>query len=374
MVAIVAENVHRLPPEGPYRAIETVAGMLGCFQETAAGNIVADVGLASALFVTALSGRFMGVGGDVEPHLVSPLTRLSHLIEALGPSSGKFGMPDEAAWELVDKAARRIWGRTAIEEIEADIDRMEDAGASVVSQTWTTKSGLTDAWVDFVLLRRRLLTEVRAAGSASLLPRAFSHLWLDRLLPWHVVAAPAGDSSENGAPVVFGRRFEQPPGREHLVAWGRLHEAPVERAAAGFAPRNRVAWLQMLQQHAPRARLMLNGRRHRLMVPPELEGQIDAIAEMGVVVKFVPSFEYPEDRDRAARAAEALMLADWSQRKTFLCDVTGEEIAPEDAALLTPWEFRRSPLIELFRKDWFAELKLTVDWGDWIVRQDLLSE
>ncbi len=379
MVAISAEHVHRLPREGPYRAIETVAGMLGCFRETEGGNIAVDVGLASAVFITALCGRFMGAGRNVEAKFVVPLTRLTMLIEAIGPTAGKFGMSGEAAWEIVDKAARSMWGRTAFEEIEAEIDRME-AASDFVTQDWMAQTGLTEVWADFIRLRRRVLSSARAEGPASILPGSFSNIWLDRLLPWHVVATPGGDMEPEGATMVFGRGFKQPTGFEHLVpkrvAWGRLHEAPADRAAAGFAPTKRDAWLQMLEQHAPRARLMLNGRRHRLMVPPELERPIEEITEMGVDVRFMPDFEYPENRDPEVRAAEALMLAEWGHRKTFICDVTGDQILVEDAALLTPWEFRRSPLAANFRKeagaDWFADLKLAIDWSDWVVRQDLL--
>jgi hypothetical protein len=195
---------------------------------------------------------------------------------------------------------------------------------------------------------------VQEAGPTSLLPRAFPEHWLDRLLPWHVVATPSGaPSKEEGAPVVFGMRLNLPSGFERVfspqVVWGRLHIAPPERAEAGFALRNRAAWLQMLEQHGPRALLMLNGRRYRLMVPPALERAVAEIEQLGVPVKFAPKWEWPEERDCTTRTAEALELANFSDRKHFTCDVTGNEIEPDHAAVLTPWEFRRSSLLQPFR-------------------------
>lgn len=153
----------------------------------------------------------------------------------------------------------------------------------------------------------------------------------------------------------------------------------MDRVATGFALNNREAWLQMLQHHGPIAHLMLGGRRHRLMVPPALERPIDEIADHGIAVRFDPDYEWPEDRDPATRAAEARELADWSGRPTFLCDITGDEIAATDAALLTPWEFRRSTLMPRFRElsgkpEFFAENRLAADWSDWVVRSDLLPD
>ena len=104
--------------------------------------------------------------------------RLARLIEALGPTPGRFDLSDEAAWELVDNAARDLWGRTALEEIANDIDAME-AARGLLLQPWLTEEKLPDVWEDFVALRRRLLRAVEQQGPASLSPRAFPTLWLD---------------------------------------------------------------------------------------------------------------------------------------------------------------------------------------------------
>jgi hypothetical protein len=382
-VEVTAEHTNRLPREGPYRAIESVAGALGCFKEIGTDAIILNVGLASALFLTALSGRFFGVGKEGPDDLVSPWLRLAKLIEALGPSPGNFEMSDEAAWDLVDSTARRLWGRTALDEIEADIEAM-DTASGIVSQPWMAHEGMADAYVDFVALRKRLVASVRSQGSASMSPRAFPLLWLDQLLPWHIVATPRGSQSDIGdAPVVFGVKLNVPGGLERLmpseVAWGRLHEIPATRAATGFALSDRAAWIQMAERHAPRARLMLNGRRYRRMVPPELERPISELGEWNLAVRFDPNFEWPESRDQATRRAEARELADWMGLSTFVCDVTGEKIAVEQAMVVTPWEFRRSPLVQRYREfmgspEIMADLQLEIDWSDWVVRCDLLPD
>jgi hypothetical protein len=103
---------------------------------------------------------------------------------------------------------------------------------------------------------------------------------------------------------------------------------------------------------------------------------VKEIENFGVPVRFHPKFQWPEERDYEERVAEAMALAEFSGRTSFICDITGQTIQPAEAAVVTPWEFRRSHLLELFRRnqeDIIAELILASDWSDWIVRRDLLQ-
>jgi hypothetical protein len=286
-------------------------------------------------------------------------------------------MPDDEAAELVDRVANRLWGRTAFEEIAADIDAME-AKLDPTSAPWLAVEGLDEVFADFLALRRRLLAAARELGPASILPRAFPLHFRDRLLPWHVVATPGGSAENDDNPVVFGADLNLPPEVQSFlpsrVTWGQLHVVSSDDHKEVFAPRVRAAWLQMLERHGPRAQLMLNGRRHRRMVPPELERPIDEIEQLGVRVLFQPHFEWPEERDQATRTAEAIALAEFLGRESFICDITGEEIKPTAAAVLTPWEFRRSALRPIFLQGgFFHEYQLATDWSDWVVRRDLLE-
>lgn len=374
--AVTAEYVQRLPREGPYRAIEAVSGVLGCSKEVR-GIIAINPGLAAAVFVTALCGRFYGAGPQPPSDLVAPSHRLVRLLEELGPKAGRYDMPDDEAAALVNGVALRLWGRTAFDEIAADIDAME-AKLDLAAAPWLAAEGLSDAFADFLALRRRLLSAAQTAGLASLLPRAFPNAWRDRLLPWHVEATPGGSGVDDDGRVVFGRDINVPSGLEGIVpsrvVWGRLYSASSTASGDGFGPSADAAWLQMLERHGPRALLMLNGRRHRRMVPPELERPIEEIERLGIPVRFHPRFEWPEQRDMKTRVGEAIVLAHFSGRESFGCDVTGEEIGPAAAAVLTPWEFRRSVLLPRFRQGGILhEIQLVTDWSDWVVRKDLLD-
>jgi len=374
LLAVTTRYAHRLPQHGPYRAIEAVAGALGCINRTQKG-IAANAGLPAALFATALCGQFYGHGATPPADAVSPVRRLERMLEVLGPGAGRFDMKDEESAELVDKLARRLWGRTALEEIAADIDAMEDKVDDVKSVPWSS-DGLYEVYIDFIALRRRLLKKARELGSACLLPRAFATVWRDQLRPWHVVAWPGGKNTTEEGRVVLGVILDIPDEAKRSfpetvgLAWLNTAD-PTEL----FTPHNDSAWLQMLKQHGPCALLMLNGRQHRRMVAMDLERAVKGIEASGVEVRFHPRFEWPEKRDRETCINEAIALAEFSGRSSFTCDVTGDEISPVDAAVLTPWEFRRSPLKQLFQKaaEPFGELRLSIDWSDWVVRRDLLT-
>lgn len=373
LVGVTAEYVHRLPREGPYRAIEAVSGALGCMVETDAGHHVLNSSLASALFITALCTPFYGSGPQPSRELIAPWPRLARMIDALGPKPGRFEMSDEEAFALVDRVAKGIWGRTALEEIAADIDASEAKVAGVAR----LDQGLANILADLIALRRRLLTAAQEKGAASLLPRQFPISWLDQLKPWHVVATPGGDFSTEGAPVAFGMKLNVPKGFEALVpsqvTWGRLHNAKPDTSGSSFGVRDRAAWLEMLERHGPAAQLMLNGRRHRRMIPPELDRPVADLENLGISVRFDPQFEWPAQRSAEICAEEALELANFSGRTDYVCDITSDRLAPEDAAVLTGLELRRSPLVERFReKGSAAEVQLAVDWSDWVVRRDLV--
>lgn len=362
----------KLPQEGPYRAIEAVCGVLGCAKEVG-DRLELNPNLAAAMFVTALCGRFFGEGKNVSANLVQPSERFARMFDQLGPNSGRYDMKDDEAAELIDKLARRLWGRTAFEEISADIDMMEEK-LDPATVPFLTETGLYDVYIDFVQLRRRILNKAREIGPGSMLPPLFVGHWRDRLRPWNVVATPDGNNPDDEAPVVFGARLNLPAEMENIVSsdvtWGRLYE----NSEAEFAPHNRKAWIEMLEQHGPRALLMLNGRRHRRMLAPELERPIDEIKKLGIEVRFHPRFEWPEIRDQKIRTSDAMALAHFAGRESFICDITGEEIDANSAAVLTPWEFRRSELLDRFRETGpFSEIMLVTNWTDWVVKRDLLN-
>ena len=375
LVGVTEAHVHVLAELGPYRTIEAFSRVLGCAKETKLAMAVNPC-LASAIFIASLCGSYFGHGSTIDPDLVSPRHRLMRLLEALGPTPGSFDMSDEEAAELVEKAATKVWGRTPFEEIAADIDGME-ARVNPDQSPWLRYEHLYDAYADFLKLRRKVLAAAIKGGLASVLPRAYPKQWRDNLKPWHIVATPSGHQQQDESTVVFGCTLTIPEPYRRVypsaVTWGRAYVA--DQAQNSFQPENGEAWLQMLQTHAPRARLMLNGRRQTRMLPMEFDDAVERIEEDGVNVRFHPRFASPETRSVAEQQADAIRLADFFARDRFICDVTGETIAPKDAAVLTAWEARQSALSQPLKETGISgSFMLATNWSDWIVKSSLLQE
>ena len=369
-----ARYVAPMPRTNAYRSIETVALRQGCvrFEE---GVVKLDSGLAAALFTTALCGPFYGRGSTPQYDITYPWPRFAQLAEELGSRRGYYRMPDEEAWALVDAAARRIWGRTALDELDADTDGLEQRREQLAHFGADSLAGALDA---FISLRRTMLKIARVGGSLLLSPNAFADFWVDRLQPWHVVATPRGVTIDKDDPASFiGIEIPVPEAwRGHLpkdVSWGSVHEP--EAGDEVYAIHNQKAWTEMLTLHAPSALLLLNGRRHRRMIPPELERVITTIRQGGIDVRFDPRFEWPEQREAAERHADALALSALSGGETLTCDRTGRPVPPAKALVLTPWEFRRSKLRDGFVEDTgVAGLHaLEADWTDWVIHEDVLA-
>ena len=372
--AIYERHVSRMDQYGLYRWSEAISLYLGCHRERPDGIREIDHEFATAILVAGLCGRWLGEHPD-EASFTKPSERMGRLILHFGEGAGHFGMTTEEASQRVDDAALALWGRRLWQELDADMDESRKVGA-MLRQEFGGLGEICDAFDDYLDLRNEMLRKVEAAGPSGMSPRAFGAQWADRLRPWLLVAQPAGRwyEPEEGLCVHFGRRFRPPT--TSGVAWAWREDDQHADAAIGL--RRTAAWNFVIEQAAPLAKLALVGRQHNLMLYPELERIITDFENSNVNVRFAPGFEWPTTRDKSARVHAARVYAELTGVDRFVCDITGDSIAVDEAQLLTAWEFRRSPLAQRFRDKLAGgpvdpELRLQLDWSDWIVRADLTS-
>jgi hypothetical protein len=362
--------VSRMDVGGLYRWIDVVAGSLGCARECGDGKLELDHELATALMVAGLCGRWLGPGrGDAS--LTYPSERFGRLfVEFQG--KGRFGMSTEECATLVDEAARRLWGRGLWEELEADLAENEKVGETL-RQQFGGLGALCEAFDDLQRLRRAILDDVKADGPMGLSPRAFGKRWADRLRPLRLHVQPGGDewAPSDGRSVHFGWR---PDHGKTGIAWAWREDPPDDAAdAVGLNPK---PWAFILEQAAPHAKLALGGRRHDLMLGQELQHILGAMEAEGIDVRFEPIFAEAAPRSPEARRRSAQSYAELVRRSHFNCDITGDRIPANAAMLLRGAEFRRSKLLDEYRRRTAMDphgLKLALlrDWSDWIVRADL---
>jgi hypothetical protein len=362
--------VSQMDVGGLYRWIDLVAPALGCARERADGTLEPDHELATALMVAGLCGRWLGPGRG-EASLTYPSERFGRLfVEFQG--KGRFGMSTEECASLVDRAARRIWGRGLWEELEADLAENEKVG-EMLRQQFGGLGTLCEAFDDLQRLRRTILDDVTADGPMGLSPRAFGKRWANRLRPLRLHVQPGGDAwaRSDERIVHFGWR---PKHVETGIAWTWREDSPEHAAdAVGLDPQ---PWAFILERAAPHAKLALSGRRHDLMLGKELQHILGVMEAEGIKARFEPIYAEAAPRSLEARRRSALSYADLVRRSHFNCDITGDRIPASAAMLLRGAEFRRSKLLDEYRRRAEMDpdqlkLRLHRDWSDWIVRADL---
>jgi hypothetical protein len=92
----------------------------------------------------------------------------------------------------------------------------------------------------------------------------------------------------------------------------------------------------VLRYLAPLAKLILSGRRHQLMIGPELLLMEHELERMGYSIYFDVPFEFPVEDDDTS---DYFLLA---SRTEFKCDFCRGEIVRGSGRLIGPWTLRRN--------------------------------
>ncbi|MBY3447428.1 hypothetical protein [Rhizobium laguerreae] len=126
-------------------------------------------------------------------------------------------------------------------------------------------------------------------------------------------------------------------------------------------------WDRCVDFFAPTAKLIMNGRRIRTMLGPELHFAEQMLSvRHGITVEIFPSFEYPDEE----LLPEAFYF--YSGANTLKCDVSSVSLQRPSGKILTPWLLRRWPLlaqkiIENMGGTEFAYFSVLRDWSPWLV-------
>jgi hypothetical protein len=328
----------------------------------------------------ALAGRFHGQAQTESAFASSylPAGRLVGLVAHLDERKSAIAdMSTVEAWDEVNAACKTLFGRTAIEEIDADfaceaelIARYEAAG---------TDETVTAAYADFHALRGRFIALLKA-DPAAVLDQA---RWADDLVnvtrPFVVAAAPAGVIGE--PPEGFERLcgyseentdFEDLP--DFRWWWTAIRTEKEDDGAEAQTPAvyrlsDQKTWSHIAADYAPMAKLMLDGNRMRAMVGPELVATKTRIErQTGVQIMIDPFSRYP---------AENFEIGQWyflAGHKAFRCQVTQQIVQAPHGRLIGPWEFRRRPAFRKALLTFLGESQqrrmlraIWRDWSPWLV-------
>lgn len=297
-----------------------------------------------------------------------PATRLAGLLTHLRRMEVDWtNLNGSDAWQLVNDACSALWDRSAIEEMQADLDHEE---------RWCTQVAASPGPPDFVKalisdahdLRSRLMTVLVNQPELIFETPSFSEVTLGRLRPAVIVARPAGVLGEPPAPYkrVMGYRELDDDRPEAKWWWAACwwHEAN----GATYVLKQRDAWLSAVDEFAPIAKLMMNGRRHRVVLGPEMivaEGRLRA---EGFEIKIDPLFAFP------ALSEDPRSYFFLSAKDAATCDFCKDPLAPDDARIISPWAFRSNLAAfevgtKLFGGEEIGRLRMLRDWSVWLVHR-----
>jgi hypothetical protein len=254
------------------------------------------------------------------------------------------------AWTLVNDRCKKLFGRTAIDELTADYE---------FEGKWIDKLDRSDpgptAFCDFHEMRGKLIRVLERNPEQVLGLRQWSRDLLPQLQPITVLANPSGVDGK--PPAGMRAILEQTTASTKNWWWASI----LSPATTGYLFPHIDSWQFVLQYLSPLTKLMLSGRRHNLMIGPELLLIEHQLERLNYEIYFDGPFEFPEEGDDTDDYYRL------TSRTEFKCDFCSTNIPRGNGRLLGPWTIRRNIKLaqacitglggnqrglELFWKDW----------------------
>jgi hypothetical protein len=340
-------------------------------------TLLVDDGPIIPLCYAALACRFYGQDQINTPTTSSslPKARLASLGIGLQDVAKRFaGLSAVDCWDVVQHLCRDLFGRTVVQEMEADYEheqrlverlRSEDGDGPVLA-----------AYEDFHVLRGKFMAVLRDDPGLIIDQARWADEMTGRLQPQVIVAATAGELGDppSGYERVLG--YDDPHVTQDIAEkrwwWAATPLAwPEYDNPTMFNLKARDAWLAITSSLAPVAKLLIDGRRSRTMLGPELiraEGILSG--QFGLKVLVDPRFAYPPSTD--------VSTAYWrwlTGFEDFRCDMSFETVRAPEGKVLSPWALRlKKGLVEKLlgdlRADYVRHLHFWRDWSPYLLNEE----
>ncbi len=212
---------------------------------------------------------------DLESY--SPAFRMARLVQGLSAASDQtWSLSAGNAWEAVNLACQKYWGRTAIEELEADIAR-EVGSVALVAELYggiasLPKEGqgaaelVPKAFAQFHDLRSRLLAFLKESPASFISPAAYATDLAPRLRPLVMSCVPAASTTMRPGFRAMHWLPLRPPRwafwRPKMMWWSGSYQT--RPAADEFCVAEPDLWDRLAVRLAPVGKLLTNGLRHNM--------------------------------------------------------------------------------------------------------------
>lgn len=294
------------------------------------------------LMYGALNGRYHGIDDDWK---TLPAYRLGALIEHFKVQKTKLADIEsfDLAWSSVNSACKKVFGRTVLEEIEADIDAFELKR----KQSGMKHEAMADEYVE---LRKNLFEVLCCSPEEVLFPTEYKMRLAPRLCPFLASATPDGLDGRPGddfhavLDIDFKEHF--PTAVHDLMEKDALRYStfasisrtwPPQLAPNPLGMKSVQNWLPMIEVGASIVRVLESGMRWPTMCGFEIL-QAKAIVERALGKRLVverqsgPYFETVHSVDYGELVGSS----------TSVCDFTEKRYSLSDCEVISPWAFHES--------------------------------
>lgn len=224
-------------------------------------------------------------------------------------------------WAAVNAAARRLWGRSLEEDLEHDLMLQDKQWIRTLrAQLFTDNFAPVDFVAEYQALRESVFNRLDTDGPDFLDPTMGPIADCGPIvLPTPISVWPASaNRPPDGHVSLFGATAQTDPEREPFTSWtwGWTPERwPPESTEDPLAFRSGDSWREVIRIHAPAAKLLLNGFRHRTMLGPELEQALEYMRSFHDV-EVHPRFGYSP-----AETGDLDQLFFLAESEHLVCDV-----------------------------------------------------
>ena len=357
------------PKSLKYKWAQVIANRFGLVPAKAEGPTAGtvDVSFLLPIIYGSLMCRAWGqqqvstaTGGTHYPH-----ARLAGLLLALKGKFENFGETSiEDAWEVVNTTTKQMWGRTVIEELQED-HRHEGAWVDAMQKREDVEDCVKNVLNDYHHLRGTLIDVLKAAPAAIFDPKLTGTSGLFLTMP--VLATAPGEAGDppTGWERVLGYEEQQQPNVKWF--WAVVPEQWPPADSEALTMNDRSSWAKLISYYTPLAKLMMNGRRHRTILGPELivvENFLKAKRAVDLVID--PLFAYPQEADDIN---SYYTLADKTEA---VCDMCNAKLKKPHGHYVSAWVFRSSEknaqlMINGYGGGPDGELVFLKDWSPWIL-------
>jgi hypothetical protein len=372
--AVWQSDLHNWTSQMRYRWAEYV-GQVMDLAPVVRSNDNEVAGVDASLLIPMIYGSLMMRGWGQEQRESDngasglPSDRLAGLINSFQGFHFEFGELDIGeAWSLVNEHAKQLWGRSIHEELEEDFEQ-EARYCSRVAEFEYVPDCVMKALHSYHDLRGRLLALLVTNPKWFLDGNEFSYRLLPALNPIVVNAIPAG---AYGAPpkdmqLVYGYKHPDYNAEDGTWWW-----AAAQHAHGGIELGNTHEWLDIVSFYAPLAKIMMNGRRHKTMLGPEILSVQKRLEARGISIKIDPLYLFPEQQATIDNVYYLQM------RDTLTCDWCHTPTRKPSGRLISPWLFRLNShnaamAVKGLGGGIAGELRFLKDWSYWVFCDDCAS-